>query len=187
MGKKRGSRAAGATREGEEPGSGQQAAVLSLKMDSSTPEAPREVAESGTFQTPCSLSGLGAGVSGGTLGFVWGFGECGGCFWAAARHGAAGRTLRSMQQRSWLAWSWRRCVCFARNLPHAPCPVPNATGGYWIRNIKGGGQWKLSLGEGWASAKVQSPRRCATRSPSLCWPSSAACGGTLSLLNGSEP
>lgn len=80
MGKKRGSKGgkdAGGAKEGGEPAvkEGEQAAVLSLKMDSSTPEAPREVAESGAFQTPCSISGLGAGVSGGMLGFVWGFGE----------------------------------------------------------------------------------------------------------------
>lgn len=82
MGKKRGSKTgkdAGGAKEGGEPAGkeGDQAAVLSLKMDSSTPEAPREVAESGAFQTPCSISGLGAGVSGGMLGFVWGFGEWG--------------------------------------------------------------------------------------------------------------
>ncbi|PRW61599.1 mitochondrial import inner membrane translocase subunit TIM22-2-like [Chlorella sorokiniana] len=103
MGKKRGSKAGGgAAKEGGEAQGkdGEQAAVLSLKMDSSTPEAPREVAESGAFQTPCSISGLGAGVSGGMLGFVWGF------------------------------------------------------GGYWIRSIKGGGQWKLAVGEGWASAQT---------------------------------
>lgn len=79
MAKKRGSKAAsggGSSKEGEPAGKeGEQAAVLSLKMDSTTPEAPREVAESGAFQTPCSVTGLGAGVSGGMLGFVWGFGE----------------------------------------------------------------------------------------------------------------
>ena len=59
--------------KGEEP-----AAVFSLKLDS--PEAePREVQAGGDggdgFQTPCTISGAMAGLSGGALGYVFGFGE----------------------------------------------------------------------------------------------------------------
>ena len=60
------------------PGEHQQApAVLELKLDGKTPE-PVEVGPDGGFQTPCSITGLGAGLSGGMLGYAFGFGECGG-------------------------------------------------------------------------------------------------------------
>lgn len=61
----------------KEAASAGQDAVLDLRMDSSTPEAPREVAaeDSGGFQTPCTITGVMAGLSGGTLGYVFGFGE----------------------------------------------------------------------------------------------------------------
>ncbi|EFN53590.1 hypothetical protein CHLNCDRAFT_58549 [Chlorella variabilis] len=86
----------------KEAASAGQDAVLDLRMDSSTPEAPREVAaeDSGGFQTPCTITGVMAGLSGGTLGYVFGF------------------------------------------------------GGYWMRHMRGGGQWKPSLAEGWGSAKT---------------------------------
>lgn len=51
--------------------------VLELKLDSKTADGqPVEVAAGGDggFQTPCTLTGVGAGVSGGSLGFVFGFG-----------------------------------------------------------------------------------------------------------------
>lgn len=50
-------------------------AVLDLRMDSSTPEAPREVAATASFSTPCTIQGCMAGLSGGALGYVFGFGE----------------------------------------------------------------------------------------------------------------
>lgn len=79
-------------------------AVMDLRMDASNPAAPRELtaqsADQAGFQTPCTVTGLMAGLSGGSLGYVFGF------------------------------------------------------GGYWMRNIRGGGVWKTSLAEGWASAST---------------------------------
>lgn len=54
-------------------------AVLSLTLDSRTAE-PREAISAPTdaadgFQTPCSLHGLTAGLSGGSLGYLFGFGK----------------------------------------------------------------------------------------------------------------
>jgi hypothetical protein len=65
MGKAKGSQGA----EGQAP-------VLTLKMDSQTKE-PVEVTPDGepAFLTPCSITGLGAGLSGGTVGYVLGFGK----------------------------------------------------------------------------------------------------------------
>ena len=56
---------------------GDDKAVMALRMDSSTPESPREVQPpaDGGFQTPCTLTGVMAGLSGGSLGYVFGFGE----------------------------------------------------------------------------------------------------------------
>jgi hypothetical protein len=50
-------------------------AVISLKMDAMDAE-PREVVQPSTdaFQQPCTLVGITAGLSGGTLGYVFGFG-----------------------------------------------------------------------------------------------------------------
>ena len=51
--------------------------MFSLKLDSATTE-PREVQAGGDgdgFQTPCTISGAMAGLSGGALGYVFGFGE----------------------------------------------------------------------------------------------------------------
>lgn len=51
-------------------------AVMTLTMDSFDGE-PREVTppQEEAFQTPCTLSGVAAGLSGGTLGYVFGFGK----------------------------------------------------------------------------------------------------------------
>ena len=53
--------------------------ALSLKMDATTETSgPCEVAPAdgdGAFMVPCTVTGLGAGLSGGTLGWVMGFGE----------------------------------------------------------------------------------------------------------------
>ena len=59
-------------------GNNSQDAVLNLTIDGSFPDAEvREVVPTTTdaFQTPCSISGLMAGVSGGTLGYMFGFGK----------------------------------------------------------------------------------------------------------------
>ncbi len=159
MGKKRGSKAGGGGggKEGEQPGKdGDQAAVLSLKMDSSTPEAPREVAESGSFQTPCSISGLGAGVSGGMLGFVWGYGEHRG-----GLHGVCSSQLvdrlcatLSTQQRPACA-AVPRFTCLT-NAPMAAAPQA-ATGSAASRAAASGRRrWE----------RAGPLQRCATR---CCW------------------
>lgn len=77
MGK--GKRAGGKSRSDSAPAEAAQPAVLNLTMDS-TSEGPREVvaADGAAFKTPCTLVGLGSGLSGGTLGWVFGFGEPGG-------------------------------------------------------------------------------------------------------------
>jgi len=54
------------------------APVLNLTIDGSYPEAEvREIAPApdDAFQTPCSISGVMAGLSGGTLGYAFGFGK----------------------------------------------------------------------------------------------------------------
>lgn len=49
-------------------------AVITLTMDAMESE-PREVVQAQPdFQPPCTFAGLTAGVSGGTLGYVFGFG-----------------------------------------------------------------------------------------------------------------
>lgn len=51
--------------------------MLNLKIDAANAE-PRDVApasEEDGFQTPCTLHGVMAGLSGGSLGYVFGFGE----------------------------------------------------------------------------------------------------------------
>lgn len=56
-----------------------EAAVLTLTIDGSHPNAEvRELKETPdvAFETPCSISGLMAGLSGGTLGYAFGFCEC---------------------------------------------------------------------------------------------------------------
>lgn len=68
MGRRKGAKA------GSEPA---EAPVLALRMDGSTGDAPREEAAPGGYQTPCTLTGLGAGLSSGSLGWVFGFGEQG--------------------------------------------------------------------------------------------------------------
>ncbi len=65
--------AAGSASPGVAAANGQP--VIDLRMDSSTPEAPREVAATASFSTPCTLQGCMAGLSGGALGYVFGFGE----------------------------------------------------------------------------------------------------------------
>ena len=75
---------------------GDDRAVIDLRMDSTNPEAPRDVlpVDSDGFQTPCSLTGVMAGLSGGSLGYVFGFGE-GGRRWA--------RGTRQAPQALWAA------------------------------------------------------------------------------------
>ena len=123
-------------------------AVMALRMDSSTPESPREVQPpaGGGFQTPCTLTGVMAGLSGGSLGYVFGFGE----------------------------WQGGAAVPASGFEPPPPSPPPppvppaasahsahclpgcawlTPAGGYWMR-MRRSGQWKASLAEGWGSAKV---------------------------------
>ena len=53
-------------------------AVLNLTIDGSFPDAQvRETvpAPVDAFQTPCSINGVMAGISGGTLGYAFGFGK----------------------------------------------------------------------------------------------------------------
>ena len=53
--------------------------VLALKMDSKTAEPievkPASETSESSWQTPCTISGLGAGLSGGALGYAFGFGK----------------------------------------------------------------------------------------------------------------
>lgn len=52
--------------------------VMELRVDASNPDSPafsEPGAEAARFSTPCSLTGLGAGISGGSLGWVFGFGK----------------------------------------------------------------------------------------------------------------
>lgn len=63
-------------REGRRKGEDQ--AVLNLKIDGPLSNAEvREVVEPSedAFQTPCTFAGLTAGLSGGALGYVFGFGR----------------------------------------------------------------------------------------------------------------
>lgn len=124
--------------------------VLALKLDSRSSE-PVELAGDGGFQPPCTFTGLGAGFSGGMLGWVFGFGErgCAVLAWAScaafepAPVCAFGRTQQA-------------CGSFLSATAAAPAlrrSRPPPAGGYWMRQrLKG--QWKASLAEGWASAKV---------------------------------
>jgi hypothetical protein len=60
-----------------------QEAVLNLTIDGSFPDAQvREniPAPVDAFQTPCSVNGVMAGISGGTLGYAFGFGKKTSCF-----------------------------------------------------------------------------------------------------------
>ena len=53
-------------------------AVLNLTIDGSYPDAEvREIVTEpvDAFQTPCSVNGLTAGISGGTVGYFFGFGK----------------------------------------------------------------------------------------------------------------
>ena len=63
-------------RQAADAGDGDELAVLNLQIDASNSEAePREIVEEiDAFQTPCSISGAMAGVSGGALGYAFGFG-----------------------------------------------------------------------------------------------------------------
>lgn len=52
--------------------------VMELRVDASNPDSPtfsEPSAEPTRFSTPCSLTGVGAAISGGSLGWVFGFGE----------------------------------------------------------------------------------------------------------------
>lgn len=86
--------------KGKAPKDTAPAPALSLKMDATNETSgPSEVSpvdsESG-FMVPCTVTGLGAGLSGGTLGWVMGFGETGCWLDCSCRYGTcqqAGRTL----------------------------------------------------------------------------------------------
>lgn len=107
--------------------------ALSLKMDATTETSgPREVApadgESG-FMVPCTVTGLGAGLSGGTLGWVMGFGECRGDERVVAAVGAiaeeAGHCLHSLPLPVGCHPACCACLeCFPIQPPAcaAPCP-----------------------------------------------------------------
>jgi hypothetical protein len=132
-----------------------QEAVMALRMDSSTPEAPREVqppADSG-FQTPCTLTGVMAGLSGGSLGYVFGFGEWQGraAVTASGFEPQSGfepcrRSRRTSRCRQQLPLTTAHCL--------PGCARFTPAGGYWMR-MRRSGQWKASLAEGWGSAKVR--------------------------------
>ncbi|PSC74053.1 mitochondrial import inner membrane translocase subunit TIM22-2-like [Micractinium conductrix] len=92
MGRRKGAKA------GSEPA---EAPVLALRMDGSTGDAPREEAAPGGYQTPCTLTGLGAGLSSGSLGWVFGFGG----YWL--------KNMRKGQFKASLAEGWGSAKTFA--------------------------------------------------------------------------
>lgn len=111
-------------------------AVLNLKIDGSYPDAEvREVTPASTdaFQTPCSVSGLMAGVSGGTLGYAFGFGE----------------TLLKyyLEQFFMLYGSIHPNLCFIYN-------IFSSAAGYWFR-MRLQGNLRGAFVDGWGSAKVR--------------------------------
>ncbi|KAL4424237.1 hypothetical protein ABPG75_001538 [Micractinium tetrahymenae] len=77
--------------------------VMELRVDASNPDCPA-CSEPGAapahFSTPCSLTGLGAGISGGALGWVFGFGG----YWI--------RNLRGGQLKASLAEGWGSAKTF---------------------------------------------------------------------------
>jgi import inner membrane translocase subunit TIM22 len=122
----------GASRKAD--GQSQDEAVLNLTIDGSFPNAEvREVTPPApdAFQTPCSISGLMAGVSGGSLGYAFGFCEFFLPFFLPTLHTHTHTLTFPFHHTFFL-----------------PYPV-----GYWMSNrLKGG--WRPSLDAGWTSAKT---------------------------------
>ena len=114
--------------------------VISMTMDESSVE-PKEVSTTTVdegFQTPCTLQGVMAGFSGGTLGFLFGFGK------VTHMLIPSSHTIPPFSPPS-------------HSLPPfllSPTTIIHTqTAGYWLKNhIKG--SFRPSLTEGWSSAKT---------------------------------
>ena len=114
-------------------------AVLNLTIDGSFADAQvRETVPppADAFQTPCSVNGIMAGISGGTLGYAFGFGKKTFSF-IFLIHAVFTKSI-TLPKASYI-------ISLIPNLFIAA--------GYWFSNrLKG--NFRASLGSGWASAKV---------------------------------
>lgn len=144
MGKgKRGGTESGEAAPAGQPEGGDAAPVLNLKMDSTTGEAPKEVATTGGFEVPCTITGLGAGLRGGSLGWVFGFGERDGC---CSRGGGSRRGAR------FAAAAAVTCGLASERLPPVCLSRQAATGSAAFVVASGSGRWRWGL--------AGNPRRC---------------------------